>query len=509
MSRVLTNTLGLSFAIETSPGVLPGSPSCFKLEPNTISELGAKIKTVVRRPISRSRQLKKGTVVDLDSSVQYESDLTMDVATKEFESLVFAEFVNANLYFFAANATSSGYTIPAATSSQAAKLQWNNAGAGSKSLVFAAGYLTAGNNGLKVLTADTAGGGTTITVAGNSNETAPTNAFVTIAGIRAATSDLTVNVTGGVVTLTSAGGANGIDFTTIGVTKGQFIHIGGLTGTNQFASGFGVVRITAITATVLTCDKLQTGSTLVTDSGSGKAIDLLFGRFLRDVSNDQNVDDSRYIERTKTFELAQPNLGGAGVDGYEYPNANYLNTMTLDLPETNKVTCKFEYLGFDTPNPTTSRKTGFSTAASPIGTTAYNTVSSFVNLRTDGVSAANTFFKSLSLKITNNLSPDKILALLGAAVMDVGQFIVELNAEMILADIGVATHIRSNDTLTFDFMLKNQDGGIAFDFPSLTFGDGAKNLEVDKSVKIAILFSPFGDANLGNSMGISLFPVLP
>jgi len=518
MSRVLTNKTGLSFAIETStPGVLSGSPTWFKLEPNAINELGAKIKTVPRRPISRTRQLKKGTTVDLDSAVSYDCDLTMDVATKEFEGLVFAEFVNANLYFFAPVASGTGWTIPGATTSQAAKLQWNNAGAGAKSLVFAAGYAIAANNGLKVLTADTGLAATTITVSGNSVETPPTNAFVTIAGVRAITGDLKIDVgtpVSGQATITAGQNgvvaANQVDFTTLGITKGQFVHVGGLAAGQQFSAGLGFARVIGMTAgpgSTLVLDKLD--ARLVTDNGAGDTVDILFGRFLRDVSNDQNVDDSRYIERTKTFELAEPDLGSPGVDGYEYPFANYLNELTLDMPETNKITAKLGYLGFDTPVPTGSRKTNASTAISPIGTTAFNTTSSFVNLRTDGLSSTNTFFKSLTLKITNNLSPDKILSVLGAAVMDVGQFICELTATMIYADSSVPTHIRANDTQTFDFMLKNGDGGIAFDFPSVTFGDGAKSFPLDKSVKIAVTFMPFGDATLGNSIGISLFPVLP
>ena len=65
MARVLTNTTALAYAIESSQGVLPGSPSWKSLEPNGINSFGAEITTVARSPISKNRQRRKGTVVDL------------------------------------------------------------------------------------------------------------------------------------------------------------------------------------------------------------------------------------------------------------------------------------------------------------------------------------------------------------------------------------------------------------------------------------------------------------
>lgn len=515
MSRVQTNKCSLAFAVETStPGTLGGSPTWFKTEPNNISDLGAKITTVARRPISRSRQLKQGTVVDLDSAVAFEADLTLDAASKYLEDFVFAEYANQNLYFFAPAAGASGFTIPSTTANQAAKGQFTSGGP--ISLFFVRGYTNAGNNGLKALTSDLGSGVTILPITGLTTETPPTNAVVEYCGIRTAVADVAITVSAGAVTLTSGGGAGThVDFTTLGIKPGQFIHVGGLTATNQMPTGsIGFFRVLTVAAATITGDKVfsQTGTSLTTDpntSGGGKAVDLLFGRYLRDVPNDQNADDTRYLERTKTFEAAYPDLGGAGVDGYEYANANYGNELTLDVSETNKVTLKLGYLGFDTPVPTGVRKTNAASAIAPIGTVAFNSSSSFVNLRTDALAAANALFKTISLKITNNLAPDKILGILGAAVMDVGQFICELAAELIFADVSLPTAIRNNSRQTMDFMFKNSDGGIVIDLPSVTIGDGGKTFPVDKAVKISAKFNPFGDATLNTSLGISLFPVLP
>ena len=77
MGRVLTNNTTLSYAVEETLGVLPGSPTWFILEPNSIGTYGATITTVARSPVSQNRQRRKGTVTDLDSAVEWEGDLTL------------------------------------------------------------------------------------------------------------------------------------------------------------------------------------------------------------------------------------------------------------------------------------------------------------------------------------------------------------------------------------------------------------------------------------------------
>jgi hypothetical protein len=71
-----SNFTNLSYAVEQSPGVLPGSPVWFTLEPNSYSTFGANVKTKQRMPINTSRQLKKAVVVDLDAAGAWVQDLT-------------------------------------------------------------------------------------------------------------------------------------------------------------------------------------------------------------------------------------------------------------------------------------------------------------------------------------------------------------------------------------------------------------------------------------------------
>lgn len=95
MSRVITNNVTLAYTLETSLGVLPGSPIWKYLEPNSITAFGAKITTVTREPISKLKQARKGIVSDLDSSVEFEIDLLIEPFADFIEGFVFSQFRGA------------------------------------------------------------------------------------------------------------------------------------------------------------------------------------------------------------------------------------------------------------------------------------------------------------------------------------------------------------------------------------------------------------------------------
>ena len=160
MAKVNTNDITLAYNTESALGV--PTTTWFQLEPNDITTYGATIVTTPRRPISQDRQRRKGSTTDLDSTVEFEHDLTMDIVTLVVEQYLYAEAANFDMVFRAADVTVNGYTIPAATANQAAKFQWTTLA--EATLLFAQGYVEPINNGLKPLTADLAGSGTELTV---------------------------------------------------------------------------------------------------------------------------------------------------------------------------------------------------------------------------------------------------------------------------------------------------------------------------------------------------------
>lgn len=506
MSRVLTNNTSLSFAIEASVGVLPGSPTWFALEPNSIGAYGATLTTVPRSPISANRQRRKGAVTDLDSTVDWEADLTLSHFTQFAEAFVFAVATNQDLSFLGGNVTGTGYTVAALSAGQVAKLHYT--AGGPISLLHANGYAVAANGGLKALNSQPIATNTELTVTGVSAETAAANATVDIAGIRPEIGDLAISVTAGIVTLTSGnnGAINSIDFTTLGLTVGQFIHIGGLLAANQFATGIaGYARVTSVAAGTVILD--MPDAALVTATGAGDTVDLLFGRFIRNVP----TNHADFLERSVTFELAFPNLDNPSGDRFEYAKGNYSNTMSVNLPLTEKATLGFSFIGTDSAPPTTTRETNAATPLNPTRTGAFSTSIDCARLRINEVDNSGTYtdFKSLTLTFNNGVTPEKLLCTLGASFMNFGNFEVDLEAQMLFSDFRVVEAIRDNRTMSMSFGVKNDDGAMMIDIPSMTLGGGGREFPVNESVLVNTTIQAFQDPVLNTSVGISLFPVAP
>lgn len=528
MSRVLTNNFGLAYAVESSLGVLPGSPAWRTLEPNDIGAYGAEISTTERRPISKQRGRKKGTVTDKDSAVQFDADLTMDAFTDFAEGFVFAEFANVEFDLKSSSGTlpppavdggggNDSFTIDAASSLLAGKMVY--AASAARSLVYAKGYTNSANNGIHVLAADVAGSGTAVEVATGTlvAETPPTNASLEVCGLRIGDSDLTLTVSGSTATLVSA--ADVTNWATYGLQAGQYIHIGSpdssgaaTNALNASASDdtYGYARITSISGATLNLDKLDSNLATSNNTGEGDC-DILFGRFLRNVDVDANSDDNRYLERSFQFEGTFPDLGGSGTDEYEYAIGNFADELVLNLPLTDKATLGFGFIGTNSDSITSTRKTGASSAVTPLRTTAFNTSSDIISLTTDLVSlAADVCFKSLTVTFGNNVSPEKCIGTLGAAFVNTGLFEVNLEGQMLFTRKEIVNAVVNNTTTTFAAILRNDDGAIALDIPALTFGGGDREYPVDQSVLVNLTGLAFNDPS-GTipdvSLGISLFPV--
>lgn len=504
MGRVQTEYTSLLMARESSLNTLPGTPVWFLQEPHSYASLGSKITKVARQPISKLRQRRKGIVVDLDSDVEFETDLTLENIREMGEGLMLANRTGLttgplDLRSGAARdslaaVSASGFTYTAIVGSTVPAGR----------LVYAKGFSTAAINGLWLVTS----GSTTslIAVSTLANSETPTlgqNASVAVVGVRGASGDITLDANGNLTSTV-------LDFTTLGLTVGQFIKVGGALSANQFATTAynGTARVMAIAANLLTLDK-RSWTVGSADTGSGKLIDLVFGPFIRNVP----VDNANYNEISWAFEASMVGLQNPGPgDEYLYPQGNLLNEIGFNLPLTSKAIMAAKFIGTDTPVPTASRATGASTPVLPVDTAGFGTSSDIIRLglrdwttQTD----QSVFWKKVDLKVNNGVTPEKILARLGAKYMNVGLLQVDLDAEALFTTDILLSAIRNNTTMTMDFLVRNTDGGAMFDIPSLTIGDGKLNLPRYKTVTIAEKCEAFVDATLGFSLGISLFPYLP
>lgn len=492
MGRTLTNNFSLQVAIEDSIGVLPGSPSWKLLEPNAINTFGAEITTVPRNPISKSRQRRKGTITDLDSSVEFDSDLTMDVFIDFIEGFCFANF-SGPISTSTTEATASAFVVPAMDEAIA-----------EGTLVVTRAFANAGNNGTHVV--DAAGTTTSVpvTTVGLVAETPAStrNTTLEIAGFRFAAGDLAVNSDGNLTTVIK-------DLTTLNLEPGQALHVGGLVAANRFdeTANFSYARVVSIAAGLIVLDKKYT--TFVTDDGGTQAVDLLFGRFLKNVA----VDDANYLERSFQFEGAYQDLGNPSGDEYEYSIGNFCNTLGFELPLTDKATTSFAFTGTNTEDIVAvgDRKTNADAPLVPVQTTAFNTSSDIARLRITEVdeTGLTTDFKSLTVNINNNVSPEKVLGVLGARYMNAGNFEIDLESQLLFSNSDVITAIKANDTLTMDFAISNDNEAMFVDIPSMTLGGGDREYPVNESILVNTTAQAFEDTTYGASLMISLFPLPP
>lgn len=502
MARSLTNNAAIAVAIEASIGTLPATPLWVKLEPNTLGAYGAEITTTPRNPISNTRQQRKGSVTDLDSSVEWEGDLTKHHVLSFIEGFVFAQ--RANNTVMERIQAGADYDTLAAVATPEYSHDALSAALVAGTLIYARGFSTAANNGLKEVDAASTTSLTKVTTALTAETPATTTgARIDVCGFRITdgTWDDTAKAFGSTLT----------NLTTLGLHVGQKIRMG--SDANAFGNGQAVGRIVSITAALITLDKVENLGLTSTLNGGGNetstACDILYGPFIRNVS----VDDADFVERSFQFELTYNNLqepDGTG-DEYEYAIGNLCNELTLNLPGQDKGTMSFGFIGTNSDDITTTRKGNVANAVGAVQTAAFNTSSDFARLNLWSTAEADlgSCFTSLTLTLGNEVSPEKCLGTLGALFMNTGNFSVSLDAELLFTDSDLAQSIKDNATVTFDVLMKNDDGAIALDIPSLTLGGGARSFPVNESIKISVTGQAFADATLDTSIGITEFPYFP
>lgn len=509
MGRVLTNSVALAYTIETS--LNDSGTEWNTLEPNDISTFGAEITTTQRKPISRNRQRLKGVVTDLDSSVEFDADLTMSAFRDFIAGFCFSNAINSDVTQIVsteAETATDTYSVLALTTEQAAKLA-------ADTLVWVTGGVSSANNGLKVISTDANNGDTSIAVSDNLvDELADFRLSFT--GNRLTTAIWDWNPGTNRATLSATG--IGTQLGGIGLTPGMVAHVGSIASAGEtiIVNGFenvtpndmvGYARCVALSANNIVFDRVDIAlqfDDLVTPT---TPVDILFGEFFRNVATDHPDFNAQSFQ----FELDNPNLGDAGENKYQYSKGNFCNTVAFEIPLTDKATVTYGFIGTDTENPVdvAERKPGAATPTPPLQIKAFNTSSDVIRLRImaedeDGIT---TDFKNLTLTINNNVSPEKVVGVLGARFLNFGDFNVDIEAQLVFTNSAVINKIRCNETVAMDFILRNEDGTIAVDIPSMTMSGGNTEYPTDESVLINTTSMAFRDPDTNTSIGFSTFPV--
>lgn len=272
-----SNRVALSCVRESTPGVTPVTPRMryvrmtgegLAFQPNYVDSDEIRVDRMLGDPIL----VMKDSSGPVNVEISYPEDNSP--LSEFYRSAMFNAWVNTPT--FDNDGTADSVITDAGTVANTYSVNSGGAAVKLGHLVQATGFAQAANNQIFRVASSTA---TTIvgTALSLTAETAPPAAAkLKVIGFQGAAADLTA--------LADGIGSTALDFTTLGLSVGQWIKIGGTLDASTFAflvtagavaRAAAWARITAIEATKLTLDNLPTGWT--TDAGTGKTIKVFFG----------------------------------------------------------------------------------------------------------------------------------------------------------------------------------------------------------------------------------------
>lgn len=501
VNKIDSNITGLRYVEEASLGQLPVSPVWTPLEPNTYNDFGGQITTIARNPINPSRQRKKGVVTDLDAQGGFNSDLTQTNIQDLLQGFMFADFRTK------AERT-GGITIDAGDSLFELS---NTAGFAVGGLVMASGFGQSANNGLHTITAvvtDTSiEVGSTLVA-----ETPPSTARLVAVGFQGTTGDLEIDASGNLPQLISTSK----DLTTLGLTPGEWIYIGGDAAGTRFATeaNNGWARVRSIATNAITLDK--TAGIMVTDDGSGQTIQLFLGRVLKNEVGTDIKRRSYQIERT----LGAPDDAQPTQIQSEYLVGAIASELAVNIATADKVTIDLSFLAMNNEQRTGAQGVKTGTRPQIVEADAFNTSSDFSRIKLSTVDPEDSaptplfaFITEMTLNVNNSLSPNKAVGVLGAFDVTAGTFVVNGSITAYFSSVEAVAAVRDNADITLDFMLAKANAGIAVDIPLLSLGDGRPNVEQDQPITLPLTFDAATaakvDPALDHTLLIVFFDYLP
>jgi hypothetical protein len=522
LTKVDSNLTSLRYAKETSAiGVLPAAASQFWIpfEPNSYKEFGTKIKTVARQPINAGRQLKKGVLVDIDSSAGFNTDLTQGNLQDILQGFFFASYIlKTQEVATSVSITTNNHFIEATNSALVVG-----------DLVFTSGYTNLANNGLHLVNSVS-----TVNVVVNETlvaETPPTTNSIVNVGFQFTAGDAKINVSGSFPELTTTTK----DLTTLGLTVGEFIFIGGDGATAFFDAGNnGFARIYSISAHAIQFDK--TAGTMIADDGTSTGsggtaltIRIFFGRVLF------NQQPPNIVRTTYTLEqiLGYNNSSSVGNQQAQYIVGAVADEFTFNIKTANKLTCDLSFVGLygqTIDENVSGANTLLSKAAVLAGSAANapaipessafndssNQVRSKLSIFAEGSPNPTPFFayaQDVGLTVKNNLLPDKAVGVLGAFEVTTGFFVVSGKITAYFADTESINAVQTNANITYDTQFVNNNAGFCIDVPVITLSGGLPKVEINKPITIDFdlqaASGSFNNVNQNYTMLLVFYDYLP
>lgn len=500
---ISSNRTSLRIAEESTIGVLPGTPDWVLREPNTYEDFGGEITTAPRKPIKSDRMPRKGPVVDVEAKGGFNTDLTQTNCFDLLQGFFFADprrKAEITSGISDVSTTTDTYTVGADGDDFLAS-----------DLVWAAGFTNSGNNGLKSVASSTA---TTVVVAENLTDESspPSDASLVVVGHEFGSGDLEVDTSGTLPALTTTTK----DLTQLGLVPGEWIYVGGDAADESFATAGnnGWMRVRSISANSMTVDK--SAGTMATDAGTGKTVRVFLGRLLKNETGSNITRSTFQLERS----LGAPEETLPGSEQAEYIVGGVCSELALSLPEADKITADFSFIGLD--HETRDKDTGLKSGNRPALTAedAFNSSSSVKRLKLAKVSSSDSnpsalfnYMSDLTFSINNGISRNIAIGTVGGFEATEADFMVQVETEAFLANVDALASVRANDDLTMDLAMAQNNAGIVLDVPLLAGSGALANVEADAPIKLSLTSDGANgidvDANLNHVALMVFFDYLP
>ena len=471
-----SNLSVLRYRAEATFGTTPASPA-FKELLNRSSSLKYEPQTVTDDQLSGDRSIRDANLVGYDVNGDIQARLTYGALDDIFESLMYSTW-NLRPSQVASAVTVSAYTVAANGTAFVAGM-----------LVFAKGFATANNNGLKLVGSGSTA--TSVSVTGLTAEaTAPAGASITVVGFQGVSGGVAMTASPNVATLTT------LNPISMGIVVGMWVKMGGTATVNQFATpaNNGWYRVSAVTATTITFDVVPTG--YAADVGTAKLISIFMPDYMRDGTT----------RRSFTFERQYSNT--AGTVYYEYFRGCVIGQGRLQLQSRQNIEANFDVLGLTASDVGTVRLAS-STTVAPEASKIMNTSSNIAQIRAANApltGAAATI--SANIMMNNNLRTREGVG--SSAVIDVraGRFDAQVEMTSFFEDTTLINRLRLDQETSFDFIMRTPDTTQAYlvDFPRGKYTAGEiQTGRIDTDITTPLTMQALRHAALGYTMQLARF----
>lgn len=477
-----TNAVDVKYVEESVLGTTPVTPAFKALRYTGAPSLAFAPSTVSSNEIESSRNVADLSLVGAEAAGQIDHELSFLSLDDIIEAALFSTWQDK-----ANRATVAGITgVVNATTQYDISSGGGDLAFAEGMLCEALGFVEAANNG--VFRAETGSGASSVERAGVADETPGATAILRQVGFQGASGDLVAVADGVTSTL--------LDFTTMGLSVGEWVKWGGTAAGDKWAidvDNNDWSRISVIAAGKLTLTNLPTG--WGADAGTGQTVMAFVGSHLT----------NGILKRSFTLEQTYTDMSPVV---YSYLNGMVVSSLAFNMSAQSIVTMQSNFLGtnglFDT-----TRFAGSTDIAAPTND-VLNTSSNVGQIGENGVVVTGpNFVLESNITIDNNLRTKNAIGSVGAVGIGAGECTVTGTLNTFFGTKDLVEKVINNTESSYDIRFTNSNNNnetLLLDMPRTKYSEGAPTTPgKNDDVTVDLSFQAIKHSTLGYTIRIGRF----